>query len=198
MQPLSNIRTAAAVGLTGIAVFSICWICAVVSDSSWIFGVNMSSDLGVSDTNAHYFFNYGCMSAGILIYIYGILAAYFSGSTLDRISYVLIALAGMFLIGVGIFTEDVGWPHNLCAYSLFISISISALIRLILYVIYKNTLSAVVTAVLILLIVVIALTQTFPFLEASAVILIMIWIALNCLISILEMKKEGFESKVPT
>lgn len=181
VQLISNKEKTAVIGLLGIAVFSICWICAVVSDGRWIFGENMVSDLGVSDTNAQYFFNYGCVAAGIIIYIYGILTAYFSKSAFDRISYILIALAGMFLIGVGTFTENLGWPHNLCAYSLFIAVAVSAIIRLVLDIIHRDTISAALTAILIVSAVIVALTQTFPFLEAFAIIIILIWIALVCL-----------------
>lgn len=190
MQLISNKEKTAVIGLLGIAVFSICWICAVISDGRWVFGINMVSDLGVSDTNAQYFFNYGCVAAGMIIYIYGILTAYFNKSTLDRVSYVLIALAGMFLIGVGTFTEDLGWPHNLCAYSLFIAVAISAIIRLVLDLIHKDTISAAVTAVLIAAVVIIAVTQIFPFLEAFAIIIILVWIALVCLKTIL--KNDGY------
>lgn len=177
----SNNEKTATIGLLGIAVFSICWICAIISNGTWVFGENMVSDLGVSDTNAQYFFNYGCAAAGMIIYIYGILTAYFNRLMLDRVSYVLIALAGMFLIGVGTFTEDLGWPHNLCAYSLFIAVAISAIIRLVLDLLHKDAISAAVTAVLIAAVVIIAITQTFPFLEAFAIIVILVWIALVCL-----------------
>ena len=101
MQLKLNTEKTAAIGLVGIIIFSICWICAVILDGTWVFGENMVSDLGVSDTDAKYFFNYGCIAAGIIIYVYGILTAYFNKLTLDRVCYVLIAIAGMFLIGVG-------------------------------------------------------------------------------------------------
>lgn len=192
MQLVSNNEKTSAIGLIGIIIFSICWTCAVISDSTWIFGINMVSDLGVSDTNAQYFFNYGCVAAGIIIYVYGILTAYFNKSAFDRISYILISLAGMFLIGVGTFTEDLGWPHNLCAYSLFIAVAVSAIIRLVLDIIHKDMISAAVTTVLIVSAVIVALTQTFPFLEAFAIIVILIWIALVCLKTIF--KNEGYET----
>ncbi len=192
MQLVSNNEKTAAIGLIGIIVFSICWICAVISDSTWTFGINMVSDLGVSETNAQYFFNYGCVAAGIIIYVYGILTAYFNKSAFDRISYILISLAGMFLIGVGTFTEDLGWPHNLCAYSLFIAVAVSAIIRLVLDIIHKDMISAAVTTVLIVSAVIVALTQTFPFLEAFAIIVILIWIALVCLKTIF--KNGGYET----
>lgn len=190
MQLVPNNEKTAAIGLIGIIVFSICWLCAVISDSTWTFGINMVSDLGVSETNAQYFFNCGCVAAGIIIYVYGILTAYFNKSSFDRVSYILIALAGMFLIGVGTFTEDLGWPHNLCAYSLFIAVAVSATIRLVLDIIHKDMISAAVTAVLIVSVVIVALTQTFPFLEAFAIIVILIWIALVCLKTIF--KNEGY------
>lgn len=149
----------------------------------------MVSDLGVSDTDAKYFFNYGCIAAGIIIYVYGILTAYFNKLTLDRVCYVLIAIAGMFLIGVGTFTEDLGWPHNLCAYSLFIAVFISAILRIILDFINRDRVFAIVTAVLIISTIIVAATQTFPFLEAFAIIIILIWITLVCLKTIIKTKE---------
>lgn len=189
MQLISNNEKTAAIGLIGIIVFSICWICAVISDSTWTFGINMVSDLGVSDTNAQYFFNYGCVAAGIIIYVYGILTAYYNKSVFDRISYIFIALAGMFLIGVGTFTEDLGWPHNLCAYSLFIAVFISAILKIILDFINRDRVFAAVSAVLIISTIIVAATQTFPFLEAFAIIIILIWITLVCLKTIIKTRE---------
>ncbi len=189
MQLKLNTEKTAAIGLVGIIIFSICWICAVILDGTWVFGENMVSDLGVSDTDAKYFFNYGCIAAGIIIYVYGILTAYFNKSTLDRVCYVLIAIAGMFLIGVGTFTEDLGWPHNLCAYSLFIAVFISAILKIILDFINRDRVFAAVTAVLIISTIIVAATQTFPFLEAFAIIIILIWITLVCLKTIIKTKE---------
>ena len=189
MQLKLNTEKTATIGLVGIIIFSICWICAVILDGTWIFGENMVSDLGVSDTDAKYFFNYGCIAAGIIIYVYGILTAYFNKSTLDRVCYILIAIAGMFLIGVGTFTEDLGWPHNLCAYSLFIAVFISAILRIILDFINRDRVFAAVTAVLIISTIIVAATQTFPFLEAFAIIIILIWITLVCLKTIIKTKE---------
>lgn len=189
MQLKLNTEKTAAIGLVGIIIFSICWICAVILDGTWIFGENMVSDLGVSDTDAKYFFNYGCIAAGIIIYVYGILTAYFNKSTLDRVCYILIAIAGMFLIGVGTFTEDLGWPHNLCAYSLFIAVFISAILRIILDFINRDRVFAAVTAVLIISTIIVAATQTFPFLEAFAIIIILIWITLVCLKTIIKTRE---------
>ncbi len=189
MQLKLNTEKTAPIGLVGIIIFSICWICAVILDGTWVFGENMVSDLGVSDTDAKYFFNYGCIAAGIIIYVYGILTAYFNKSTLDRICYVLIAIAGMFLIGVGTFTEDLGWPHNLCAYSLFIAVFISAILRIILDLINRDRVFAIVTTVLIISTIIVAATQTFPFLEAFAIIIILIWITLVCLKTIIKTKE---------
>lgn len=189
MQLKLNTEKTAAIGLVGIIIFSICWICAVILDGTWVFGENMVSDLGVSDTDAKYFFNYGCIAAGIIIYVYGILTAYFNKLTLDRVCYVLIAIAGMFLIGVGTFTEDLGWPHNLCAYSLFIAVFISAILRIILDLINRDRVFAAVTSVLIISTIIVAVTQTFPFLEAFAIIIILIWITLVCLKTIIKTKE---------
>lgn len=73
---------------------------------------------------------YGSIIAGVLLCAYGLLSTYYSKPVFERISYLLISLAGAFLIGVGSFTENTGWPHNLSAYSLFILAALSAIIRM--------------------------------------------------------------------
>ena len=185
MQFRLDLRGSTFIGLLGIAVFSLCWLCAVLIDSSWTFGTNMVSDLGVSDTYARYFFNYGSIIAGVLLCAYGLLSTYYSKPVFERISYLLISLAGAFLIGVGSFTENTGWPHNLSAYSLFILSALSAIIRMFIDLKHRDFVPAAITFLLIVSTVAVAYVETFPFLEAFAIIILLIWLTMTCLRTII-------------
>ena len=185
MQFRLDLRGSTFIGLLGIAVFSLCWLCAVLIDSSWTFGTNMVSDLGVSDTYARYFFNYGSIIAGVLLCAYGLLSTYYSKPVFERISYLLISLAGAFLIGVGSFTENTGWPHNLSAYSLFILAALSAIIRMFIDLKHRDIVPAAITFLLIVSTVAVAYVETFPFLEAFAIIILLIWLTMTCLRTII-------------
>lgn len=185
MQFKLDLRGSAFIGLLGIAVFSLCWLCAVLIDSSWTFGTNMVSDLGVSDTYARYFFNYGSIIAGVLLCAYGLLSTYYSKPVFERISYLLIGLAGAFLIGVGSFTENTGWPHNFSAYSLFILAALSAIIRMFIDLKHRDFVPAAITFLLIVSTIAVAYVETFPFLEAFAIIILLIWLTMTCLRTII-------------
>ena len=185
MQFRLDLRGSTFIGLLGIAVFSLCWLCAVLIDSSWTFGTNMVSDLGVSDTYARYFFNYGSIIAGVLLCAYGLLSTYYSKPVFERISYLLISLAGAFLIGVGSFTENTGWPHNLSAYSLFILAALSAIIRMFIDLKHRDFVPAAITFLLIVSTVAVAYVETFPFLVAFAIIILLIWLTMTCLRTII-------------
>ena len=192
MHLKSNTEKSSFTGLFGVAFFSICWLCAVVSDPSWTLGENMVSDLGVSDTNAAYFFNYGCIITGIILCAYGIMSAYYGNGTFEKISYVLIDAAGAALIGVGTFTEDTGCIHNISAYTVFILAALSAVIRMVLGFIRKRMISAVITAALIICTAVVAFVETFPFLEAFAIIILLIWIAVTCIDALVEFSDDKY------
>jgi hypothetical membrane protein len=102
-------------GILAIAVFTISWICAVALDPSWVFGKNTLSDLGVSNTDAKYFFNYGCcMLTAIFLAIFGFASTIYSKNKCTSAGGIFLVIGAVFLFLVGIVTENVGNgdPHN--------------------------------------------------------------------------------------
>ncbi len=99
------------VGFTGIlavAVVIFSWLFAASIDTTWVFGEDMMSDLGVSSfEGAKMLFNLGfCLMGGVLTAIFGILFAC-KNDTVGGTSFgVIIAFAGICLMGIGIFTSD--------------------------------------------------------------------------------------------
>lgn len=96
-------------GILAIAVFTISWICAVALDSSWVFGKNTLSDLGVSDTDAKYFFNYGCcMLTAIFLAIFGFASTIYSKNKCVSAGGIFLVISAVLLFIIGIITKDVG------------------------------------------------------------------------------------------
>lgn len=102
-------------GLTGVAAFIIAWFCADGIDAAWRFGVDNISDLGVSETDAGLYFNYGCIITGVLLAVMGIGRAVY-GKTAGHIAGgLLIVFGSIALAFVGIYAADEGGMHNFVA-----------------------------------------------------------------------------------
>ncbi|MEA4978108.1 MAG: DUF998 domain-containing protein [Methanomassiliicoccaceae archaeon] len=162
--------------MIGIALFAFCWMGAVLLDPSWTFGVNTMSELGISKTNARYLFLIGCLGTGICTCIYGALMAYSLKPMLLRSVFIILSVAGIFLMGVGFFTMDTDL-HIVFTAAFFISVALCMVIYA-LYVAFaeENYLLGIYTAVLIVVNVLLLLLTPLAFVEPVAVILFMIWI----------------------
>ncbi|AIZ57187.1 hypothetical protein Mpt1_c13250 [Candidatus Methanoplasma termitum] len=102
-------------GFIGVAAFIIAWICADSIDTAWQFGVNNLSDLGVSDTDAKLYFNYGCIIAGILLAIMGVGRVAYAKNAGHIAGGVLIVFGSVAFALVGWFTADDGDLHKFIA-----------------------------------------------------------------------------------
>ena len=93
-------------------------IIAIAADGFWTFNVNPLSDLGVS-TNvfAANLFNYTCIIAGILVAIFGIGKLWVCNGYNSAVGF-LIAVGGVMLVGIGLFTELYS-AHLFFAYTYF-------------------------------------------------------------------------------
>ncbi|MFA5452786.1 MAG: DUF998 domain-containing protein [Candidatus Methanomethylophilaceae archaeon] len=107
------------IGLIAVLAFTLAWLFASLIDTTWIFGVDMLSDLGVSDTDAKYFFNYGCMIAGLLILIFGAYGTALNESVGHQIASILLIFAGIMLMGIGLFPENTDY-HTPIGYALIV------------------------------------------------------------------------------
>lgn len=179
-------------GIIGVAAFIIAWVCAASIDSSWEFAVNTLSEFGISDTDARYYFNYGCIITGAIIAIFGfghVSTARNSGHTAGGI---LMIVGGVFLALIGLVTMDVG-NGNLHNY-----VAISAALFLFLAMIAigagnwaaGNKLFGGVTLVFVCVFIAMALTYTVAELEAYGIILAMIWFILESIRMIISSGKD--------
>ncbi len=160
----------------GIALFALCWIGAVLLDPSWTFGVDTMSELGISGTNARYLFLIGCLGTGVCAFAYGALMAYSLKPVLLRSVFIILSVAGIFLMGVGSFTMDTDL-HIVFTAAFFISIAL-CMIDYTLYVASaeENYVLAIYTAALIVGNVILLLLTPLAFVEPVAVILFMVWV----------------------
>lgn len=113
------------IGLIAVLAFTLAWLFASQIDTSWVFGTDMLSDLGVSDTDAKYFFNYGCVIAGLLILVFGAYGATLDESVGHQIASILLIFAGAMLAGLGLFPQDSDY-HTPIAYALVVFAACSA------------------------------------------------------------------------
>lgn len=121
MSGISTRKIGAACGLLGSVLFFVLYYEAIRLDPSYVFGKDYLSDLGVSP--GAWAFNSGVMATGALEIAFAVLAWYPSigRGPLQRISAVLLVLAGTLLISMGILTEDFDPEHLIVSVSFFIT-----------------------------------------------------------------------------
>ena len=115
-------------GICGVVspLFSLASIFYAISLSPWFswFG-NALSDLGAS-VQAAVVFNAGLMASGVLTIVFSFGLKYLmQGGTLSRIGRILLALAGVMLIGIGLFPETTGIVHYFFSVAFFVLFPIS-------------------------------------------------------------------------
>jgi len=107
-------------GLLAAVVFAVCWYTAAVSDTTWMFGTNYLSDLGVSDyRNAELFFNAGCLVTGVLFVLFGAGLILSKKDELTLATGIIAVISGICVSLIGIVTEDAGSAHTYIAYAAF-------------------------------------------------------------------------------
>lgn len=102
-------------GMIGVAAFIIAWLCAESIDTAWQFGVNTLSEFGISNTDARFYFNYGCMVTGMLIAVFGVGRAVYSKNAGHIAGGVLLLFGGVTLALIGVFTMNDGTLHDIIA-----------------------------------------------------------------------------------
>lgn len=167
-------------GLLAVVVFALIWTFAVMEDPSWVFGENMLSDLGVSDTAAKTYFNWGCFITGLLIMANGIGIASLR-MRLYGVSGVALAFAGLFLALVGLFPSDTGDIHTFFAVAMFALGFIAMIVSTAGDWIRQHVLYGGVTMILIAALLVLAISRSLAYFEGAAVIILLLFIMMNSL-----------------
>lgn len=124
--PLADMRTVpprigTLFGLVAIASFLVLYSIAAFSDPEYTFGENYLSDLGVGE--AAWAFNSALILCGAFFLAF---AAFGIGPVLgtdvfSRVAFALLVLCAVFLINIGIFTEDYGDLHGFFSYAFFLT-----------------------------------------------------------------------------
>lgn len=179
-------------GIIGVAAFIIAWVSAATIDTSWEFAVNTLSEFGISDTNARYFFNYGCLITGALVAIFGFghtLSAKNGGHTAGGI---LLVIGGIFLALIGVITMDVGNGnlHNYVAggMGLFIFLGMVAIGAGNWFA--GRKMFAGITLIFACIIIALVVTCTVAELEAYGIMIAMVWFILESIRMIISSGKD--------
>lgn len=175
-------------GILAVAVFSVAWMCAAAVDPSWVFGKNMISEFGISDTNAKYLFNYGCMVTGALTVVFGLGYIIRTKCNKNKIIGVIIATGGVFLALVGVFTMDTGSGslHSLVAVLMAFFIACAVIASAAKDWRSGREMFTGITVALVTIIIITLITCEFPMFEACAAIAVLIWLTLESVKIILD------------
>jgi hypothetical membrane protein len=164
-------------GLAGSSIFLMAWAIAIATTPGYDFGGQWVSDLGVGAGAS--FFNAGAIMAGMLSIPFAVtLAIVLRPSRLGIAGSMSLALAGVFLMGVGIFTENAGETHWIVSISFFSLMVIS--MTLLSYPLFHSATigpwTGQFTATIVLIgIGFVSLYGMGPLAETVAVLLIAIW-----------------------
>jgi hypothetical membrane protein len=119
---LRGSRLAVALAPVACVSFVALYATAASQDPEYTFLENYLSDLGVGP--GAWAFNSALMVTGVMLSLFAVfgLIPSLPPERLARMSGALLALAGMFLVNVGIFTEDAGDTHLVLSYAFFLTV----------------------------------------------------------------------------
>ena len=175
-------------GILCVVLFSTLWTAAVVIYGHWTLGTNTLSDLGVcGNEDAELCFNGGCALAGLL-------ATIFAQGLIEKRGVWLIcgittAIAGIMLIGVGIINLRYDDIHLIDAGML--GVFAAASMALSIYGDWKGGHKRMVLLTVILLVscAIVTFTQRFAVFEPFGVIVILIWVFVQSVKLLKEVKE---------
>ena len=105
--------------------FLVLYMIAMSLDSTYVFGKNYLSDLGVS--HGAWAFNAALILTGLLLIPFSVLGLGPAlGDTMwAMISKIMLVIAALFLVSVGVFTEDAGDIHGVASYGFFLTMLVA-------------------------------------------------------------------------
>jgi len=180
-------------GVLGVAVFLICWVAATVADPSWEFATNTLSEFGISDTDAAYFFNYGCcILTGALLAIFGVGNVLTAKNNGYLVGGLLLIVGSAFLALVGIVTMNYGNgdPHDVIATSMAAILVFSVAAFAIGNWNADRKIVAGTSMVIVIIIICMAIEYSAAELEAYGIILMFAWIIIECM-RMITTKRKG-------
>jgi len=117
-----------AFGLGGLIVFLVMYSIAMSLDNDYTFFENYLSDLGVGP--GAWAFNSGVIIAGAMVATFSVfgLARVIGEGRLEKAAIALLALSGVLLMGVGVFTEDYDPHHYIFSVSYFLTFLVTLVV----------------------------------------------------------------------
>jgi hypothetical membrane protein len=108
-------------GIIAPSIFLVLYSIAMASDPNYTFGKNYLSDLGVGP--GAWAFNSGLVIAGLLLVLFSSLGirTLLGSLTISRLASAFLALDGVLLACIGVFTEDYDPEHYLFSISFFLT-----------------------------------------------------------------------------
>jgi len=105
--------------------FLVLYMIAMSLDSTYVFCKNYLSDLGVS--KGAWAFNAALILTGLLLIPFSVLGLGPAlGDTMwGMISKIMLVIAALFLVSIGIFTEDAGDIHGVVSYGFFLTMLVA-------------------------------------------------------------------------
>lgn len=162
-------------GLLMAITFATIWTAGALTDGKWVFGVNMISDLGVSETIAHYIFGWGCIITGFSGSICFLLMSRCTDEKFGRIIFYVMSVAAVMLVFVGIFNEHTPY-HTPPAVALFVLAWIAMIASTIRDFFVGDRLMCVVNGIFAVFVPISLALMPLPLFEAVAVICLLIWV----------------------
>jgi len=124
------LRIGAASGIAAPMLAFACMLLAIWSYPPFSWTDNALSDLGIVPGATGPLFNFGLYTSGFLVFNFAVfgLLSYFRSSWVGKIGSVAFAAAGLALMGIGFFPENVVPAHYLFSVAFFLLLPISLLI----------------------------------------------------------------------
>ena len=98
--------------LSGSIAYFALWIASAAIDGTWVLGQKSLSDLGISENQASaVLFNAACIFSGLMGMVHGH-GWFYNCDGKCRIGGIFLALSGLSLALIGVFTLDYGNLHN--------------------------------------------------------------------------------------
>ena len=183
------------VGIIAVTAFIAMWLACYMADSSWTWGYNSITDFGISyGTAAANYFNYGLVTVGALLAVYGIgrlqynkkRAGYAAGG-------IFLAMAGFTIVAIGLFTKDF---QNADIHNFFAVLTATFLALALISITVQEYKEGMIFPLGVAIFVVLAIASfallfNFAKFEVYAIVAGLIWVLMDAAIMVVAGIKEG-------
>jgi hypothetical membrane protein len=165
------------IGIIASAIFLILYSIAMSQDPDYTFGKNYLSDLGIGP--GAWAFNSGLVIAGVLLVLFSVMGVrpMLGAPTISKIAAAFLAVDGVLLACIGIFTEDYDPEHYIFSVAFFLTFLLTAVLMTI--ALWKTkvlgTFGYAFSAVIVVFGLILLPMGGDPFSETAAVFSIIVW-----------------------